>query len=510
MTQLKGQDASFIYVENESLKTHFTVLTVYDQSELEAPLRYQDILQYFGERIRGLPIFRCKLHHVPFELDAPYFVEDPRFHVEAHIRHIALPKPGDWRQFCILAAQIQALPIDMSKPLWDMHVVEGLDNIDGIPPGSFAILTRLHHAVADGTTARGILAALHHPKGRPPAPMEETPVGTAPGLLKMASRALTNNILQGARFQQRALRALPGVGPMLAKVAAAAIEKGLQRKEDEVHGREKVPDTVFNQGMEYRRVFQMRRYPLADIKRVRELVPGSTLNDAVLTLIGGAMRRYLAEIGERSDIDLVALCPINLRADKRTNDSHLGNDISLMQVNLGTRAVQPEDRLQRVFDATAAAKLKQKASTAKEIIALSKSAPNALIALGTRLAARAAFRKGGAVRLSNAIITNVPGPEDPLYFMGARLELFTGLGPVSPGSGLIFPVSSYCGQLCISFTGCPGWVEDPQALAECLDASYAELIAAADGRRALAAPAPRRKAAKKATTGRASPAKPKA
>jgi len=484
MSQLSGQDAGFLYIENDTVKTHFTLMMIYDQSGLAEPLRYRDILRYFEERMPGLPVFRCKLHRVPLELDAPYFVDDPNFHIESHVRHIALPKPGDWRQFCILAAQIQAVPMDFSKPLWDMHVIEGLDDIEGIAPGSFAILTRLHHAIADGTTARGLLMALHHPAGKPPPVLKRVAAERAPSLLEMGARAVLNNTRQAIGLQQRALRLLPGVGPALARAAGNAIGKALDRAElsteDAALQEHAVTETIFNGEMEYRRIFQLRRYPLAEIKRMRELAPGSTLNDVVLTLVGGGLRRYLAARGEQCDQDLIAICPINLREDKLGNDSRLGNNISLMQVNLHTRSARPAQRLAGVLAATTAAKLQQKASTAKELIALSMNAPNLLLAAGTQLAARAAFRHGSNMRLSNCIITNVPGPQEPLYFMGARLELFTGVAPISPGSGVTLAVSSYCGQLCISFTGCPAWIEDPQQFAECLTDSFAEMLAATD------------------------------
>ncbi len=479
MQQLAGQDASFLYVENESIKSHFTILTLYDQSKLKKPLRYRDILTYFDARIAGMPVFRRKLFPVPLDLDAPYFADDPGFNIEAHVRHIALPKPGDWRQFCILAAQIQAVPIDMNKPLWDMHVIEGLDSVEGIPSGSFAILTRLHHAIADGTTARGILMALHHPAGKTPPPLQASAAELPPSLAAMAVRGAKNNARQLSGIPLRLAKLIPGAGPALTKVASAVVEKMFtdDGDTDELDGT-KVPKTIFNGDMEYRRVFQLRRYPLDAIKRMRELAPGSTLNDVVLSMIGGGLKRYLAARGEKHDVNLVALCPVNLREDKLTNASQLGNNISLMQVNLNTRTAGSAKRLAKVLEATTAAKLAQKASTAKEIIALSKNAPNLLLAAGSRLATRAAFRKGSAVRLANCIITNVPGPQEPLYFMGARLELFTGVAPITPGTGVTFPVTSYCGQLCISFTACPGWVEDPQQLAQCLDESFNEMLKA--------------------------------
>jgi diacylglycerol O-acyltransferase len=498
MTQLAGQDASFLYLENETIKSHFSMLMVYDQSKLKEPLRYRDILAYFDERVAGMPVFRRKLYRVPLDLDAPYFADDAYFNIESHVRHIALPKPGDWRQFCILAAQIQAVPIDVTKPLWDMHIIEGLDHVDGLPAGSFAILTRLHHAIADGTTARGILMALHHPKGKPPKAMPPTKSESPPSLAEMLVRGAVNNARQLSAIPGRVARLAPGAAPALGRAAASTFQNWLASDASGGEsGKGKVPKTVFNGDMEYRRVFQMRRYPLDAIKRLRELSPGATLNDVVLTLVGGGLTNYLAACGEKHDIDLVALCPINLRDDKLTNDSVLGNNISLMQINLNTRTAAPARRLTKVFAATTAAKLAQEASTAKELIELSRNAPNLLLAVGTRMAMRAAGQSGSAMRLSNCIITNVPGPQEPLYFMGARLELFTGVAPVTPGSGLTIPITSYCGKLCISFTGCPSWITDPQLLARCLDDSLAEMLAALpDNAHAVAHKRPRPAAAK--------------
>jgi diacylglycerol O-acyltransferase / wax synthase len=480
MDQLAGQDAAFIYLENEVLKTHFTMLTIYDQSTAPGGnLRYRDVLRYFEDRILGMPVFRRKLHHVPLELDAPYFVDDSHFHIEAHVRHIALPAPGDWRQFCILAAQIHAQPIEMSKPLWDMTVIGGLDNVEGLPTGAFAILTRLHHAVADGTTARGILTALHYPAGQvPPPPPRQIYGKAAPSKIEMAARAISNNARQLAGIPPRLLSILPGAGPTLAGVARSAIEKAIGKgiAEEEIKTKAVVPATVFNGEMEYRRVFQMTRYPLASIKPIRTLADDATLNDAVLAIVGGGLKRFLAATGESDAGDLQALCPVNLRVDKFANESQLGNNISLMQINLGTSASTASKRLARIVESSQAAKLKQKASTAKEIIALSRSAPNLLLATGSRLAAAAAFRSGSAVRLANCIITNVPGPQEPLYFMGARLVAFSGIGPVASGAGPIFIVTSYMGQLTIGFTACPSWIKDPQLMIRCLDESHAELL----------------------------------
>jgi WS/DGAT/MGAT family acyltransferase len=391
-----------------------------------------------------------------------------------------------------------------------MTIIGGLDDVAGLPAGAFAILTRLHHAVADGTTARGILTALHHAEGEEPPPLRRAARRPRPSTIEMAARALTHNARQIAGAAPRLIGLLPGAGPALAGVASRSPKKALGRNRAgdlQIAGGSTVPATVFNGDMEYRRVFQLTSYPLADIKRIRSLAEGSTLNDAVLALVGGGIRRYLAATGEEAGLDLYALCPINLREDKLTTESRLGNNISLMQINLGTRGVGPAARMARVVEATRRAKLQQKASTAKEIIALSRDAPNVLLASATRLAAAAAFRSGSAVRLSNCVITNVPGPQEPLYFMGARLVTFTGIGPVSSGSGPTFAVTSYLGRLTVAFTACPGWISDPQLMVRCLDESHAELLAAASpparrprapGRRPLRTPSVAKRAARSA------------
>lgn len=478
MRQLVGQDAAFLHVETATVKTHFTLLTIYDQSTAPGGrLRYRDILKYFEQRLTPLPVFRRRIIEVPFQLDAPYFVDDPNYHIESHVRHIALPKPGDWRQFCILVAQIQATPMDLSKPLWDMHVVEGLDHVEGVPPNSFAILTRLHHSIADGTTARGIMMALHHAKGQE---LPKPPVGVRepePTIPEMAIRAVVNNAYRIWELEKHLIKALPGLGGIVLP-AAGKLLPGLgsaatsETSEEPDKPRWPVPATIFNQEMDYRRVFQLRVFPLDDIARMRLAVEGSTVNDVVLVLVGEALRRYLARVRKSVKADLYAICPINIRRDKLTNESLAGNDISLMTANLRTTEPDLLERLRAVTGGTRASKKVQKASSVKELVAMSKQAPNLLLALASRIAVQAALRASSTRPLSNAIITNVPGPQEPLYFMGAKLVLFSGGTPIAPVTGLTIPITSYDGRLIISFTGAASWVQDPQGLAECLDESF--------------------------------------
>ena len=514
MRQLVGQDAAFLHVETATLKTHFTLVTVYDQSTVPGgKLRYRDILEYFNQRLTPMPVFRRKIVEVPFQLDAPYFVDDPNYHIESHVRHIALPKPGDWRQFCILVSQIHAAPMDLGKPLWDMHVVEGLDAVEGIPPNSFAILTRMHHAIADGTTARGIMMALHHPKG---ATMPKPPVGVRepmPTASEMTLRAVVNNANRFWQMEKHLLRALPGLGESVLPAAGKlfASVSGTTEEETAEPRRWPVPATMFNKEMDYRRVFQARVYPLEDISRMRKAVDGSTVNDVVLVLVGEALRLYMQREKKSVKSDLFAFCPINIRSDKQTNASLAGNDISVMTANLRTTQPDLVERLREVAASTKASKKVQEASSVKELISVSKQAPNLLLALASKLVVQTALRASSTTPLSNAIITNVPGPQEPLYFMGAKLVVFTGGGPLSPMTGIILPITSYDGRLIISFTAAASWVQDPQGLAECLDESFEALrkalLPAAEAASAAPARVRRSKTAKPAKASKTRKAK---
>lgn len=162
MEQLTALDASFAYMEKSSTPMHIGGLGIYDPSTaLGGAVGFKDILKYMEGRLDGARTFRQKLVRVPLDLDHPYWVEDENFDLEYHVRHVALPKPGDWRQLCILASRIYARPLDMNKPLWEYTVIEGLDNVEGVPKGSFALLQKTHHAAIDGKSGMEISMALH-------------------------------------------------------------------------------------------------------------------------------------------------------------------------------------------------------------------------------------------------------------------------------------------------------------------------------------------------------------
>jgi WS/DGAT/MGAT family acyltransferase len=165
MQKLSGQDALFLHMDRPHAATHATMIYVYDQSALAEPLRFRQIIGHLEERLEGSPMYRRRIVQAPMGLAYPYWADDADFDIDFHVRHLALPKPGDWRQFQIMAARIHARQLDLTRPPWEMYVIEGLDNVDWLPKGSFALVTKAHHAAVDGTALAELTWALHDVEG---------------------------------------------------------------------------------------------------------------------------------------------------------------------------------------------------------------------------------------------------------------------------------------------------------------------------------------------------------
>ena len=468
MEQLSGMDASFLYLETANAPTHIGSLAIYDQSSAPGgQVTFKGILANVERRLHLARCFRQKVVTVPLDLDHPYWIEDPDFDLEFHVRHIALPHPGDWRQLCIQTARIHARPLDLSKPLWEMYVIGGLDNVDGVPQDSFAVLTKIHHAAIDGVSGAELAAAIHDitPDAAPEPPEKPWVPERDPGLLELAARTTANNIRQPFRF----LRVMSQTVPPLARVFLADPEK-------EVESSGPVPRTRFNATVSAHRVVEGRAFSLQEIRDIRKRVPGATVNDVVLTICAGALRRYLESKGELPEDSLVAMAPISVRSDDERGAA--GNRISAMSVTLFTEIADPLERLEKVQLGTQGSKAIAEAMGARTMTDITQVLPGSLAGLAARLYTRLGL--ANRVRpFLNTVITNVPGPQFPLYFTGARMVALYGMGPVMDGMGLIHPVFSYSGRISISVTACRKQLPDPGFYAECLQSAFDELREAA-------------------------------
>jgi len=405
---------------------------------------------------------------VPFNLDHPYWIEDKDFDLEYHVRHIRLPEPGDWRQVGIQVARLHARPLDLTKPLWEFTVIEGLDAIAGLPPGSYAIVSKVHHSAIDGVSGVDLVEALH---GLEPYP-EHVPASTrpwtgevAPNPLELLFRAQIKAVTQPFRFAELLARSVPAAGRMGQGLASHRFQAPAVLP----------PRTRFNRTVSAHRVVEARQFALQDVRAIKSCVAGATVNDVVLAICGGALRRYLEAKRELPDQSLVAMAPVSVRG--AGEHGALGNQVSAMTVMLGTQVADPLERLAAVQASSASSKALSNAVGAKLLTDYSQFIPSTTAAMAARLYTQLGL--GNQVNLPfNCVVTNVPGPQVPLYSAGARLITQYGLGPVYDGMGLMFPVFSYCGHINIAVNACREMVPDPDFFADCLQGSFDDLKSA--------------------------------
>ncbi len=468
MQQLSGMDAAFLYFEAKNAPTHIGSFAIYDQTTAPGgKVTFKGILQNVETRLHLARCFRQKVVRLPFDLDHPYWIEDPEFDLEFHVRHIALPHPGDWRQLCIQAARIHSRPLDLTKPLWEMYIIEGLDNVEGVPKGSFAVLTKIHHAAIDGVSGAELMSAIHdlEPDAKPEPPEETWVPERDPSVLELGLRSLGQNLRDPFRFPRVMSRTIPPIAKLM-----------MSDPEEEVEDVGDVPRTRFNGTVTPHRVIEGRVFSLQDVRDIRKRVPGSTVNDVILTVCAGALRRYLEDKNELPDDTLYAMAPISVRKDDEKGTA--GNRISSMSVTLYTDIEDSVERLKKVHNGTKNSKAVAEAMGAETMTDITQVLPGTF----SGLAARAYTRLGLANRVKpflNTVITNVPGPQVPLYFTGARIVGLFGMGPVMDGMGIIHPVFSFSGRISVSVTACRDMLPDPGFYAQCLQESFDELLEAA-------------------------------
>lgn len=469
MQQLSGLDAAFINVETPNAPTHISGVAIYDQSSAPGgQVTFKGILANIESRLHLARCFRQKIVRVPFGFDHPYWIEDKDFDLEFHVRHIALPKPGDWRQLCIQVARLHSRPLDLGKPLWEMYVIEGLDGVEGMPVGSFAILTKIHHAAIDGVSGVEMTAALHdlEPEGHAEPPETEWIAESEPTLVELALRSTVNNIRQPFRFAR-----------ILSEAAPPAIRALLAPSdEDDEDAPLEVPRTRFNGKVSPHRVFEAKIFSLADVKQIRKRVEGSTVNDVMLAACSGALRKYLEHYRELPLDTLSAFAPISTRTEDQAGTA--GNQVSGMLVRLHTDESDPIRRLEKVHRTTVNSKEITKAVGARSMTDVTQTMPGALAGLSGRLIARTGLMS--RLRpIAHTVISNVPGPQVPMYFTGAKMVASMGMGLPMEGIGLFHAVTSYNGTIAVSVTSCRQQMPDPGFYAECIDASFRELREAA-------------------------------
>ncbi|HTX26203.1 MAG TPA: wax ester/triacylglycerol synthase family O-acyltransferase, partial [Streptosporangiaceae bacterium] len=454
MQQLTGLDASFLALETANTTGHVGGVSVLDPSGAPKPLTLARLTDVIAERLPLVPVLRRKLLNVPLGLDQPYWIDDPDFDIEYHVREIALPRPGSDAQLTEQVSRLHARPLDRSRPLWEIYLITGLARRRA------AVYTKIHHAAIDGASGTELLTVLldMDPSGRQlPAPVPFRPAPSPP-LASLAARAaarLAWRPVQTVQLTNQVIRWLPTMAPVVSTLVGGML--GLNRGDGEVivTSLGRAPATPFNKPITPHRRIAFRSVDLDTVKTVKNAF-GVSVNDVVMAMCAGALRRWLTDHAALPSQPLVAMIPVSIR-DPASKGS-LGNKVSAMLASLPTHVAEPDLRLELVHAATKVAKAQQAAIPQGLVDQISDFAPPAL----TARAARVVFATGLLHRLPpfNLCISNVPGPNVPVYLCGAKLLAHYPVSVITDGQGLNITVVGYLGQLHFGLVCCRELVPD--------------------------------------------------
>ena len=486
MKHLSGVDSLFLAMEHGTQHMHVAGLGIYDPSTAPGgKVRFKSVLAFFAARLGQSKVFRRRLVPSPWGVDRPYWVEDGEIDIEYHVRHIALPHPGDWRQLMIQVARIHSRALDMTKPLWEAYIIEGLDNIPGIPKDSFALYTKFHHSAIDGEAGAELIRAIHSLEPAPQSDPAQAPQALVadrePTPIELYARAIGNRAQQ--MFQASRLvadlggRALEAGGSLLASGKAAdLVAKAIARVPGADGGLRAVAGadrdmpgmkahTRFDAPVSAHRVVDAVGFPLADCRKIRAHVDGVTINDIFLAATAGAIRSYLEGKGELPTTTLNALVPLTTRGADKTMDA--GNQIGMTAMPLFTDIADPVERLLAVRRSAGRNKAVQ-ATLGRDLPA------RVLEVLPAPLSER--LLRMTLMAMADVVVSNVRGPEMPLYMAGAQLVLFCPVSIAFDGVGLNITGFSYNGTLWVCFVSCRGMMPDPAEFARCLDENFEALV----------------------------------
>ncbi len=477
--RLSGLDTSFLHLERSGAHMHVASTSVF---EGQAPT-HEEFRDHIASRLHLVPRFRQKLRFVPLDQGRPVWVDDPHLNLDYHVRQTALPAPGSDEQLRNLAARIFSQQLDRSKPLWELWLVEGLTG------DRFAIIGKSHHALVDGVSGVDITTVLFDLDQEPSGTPDKAPPWLArpePTDLKLLSDAWRERLTSPPEIYRGFRAALRGPRQVLKGVGATSkmVSAGMS-----------APHSVFNVEIGPHRRFQMTQTDLGDLKRVKD-AHGGTVNDVILSIVAGGIGKYLRARGhDTAGLELRAMVPVSVRADEE--HGALGNRISAMMAPLPVWCEDPVERLRLMTGEMGDLKTSGQAVGAEILTKLTDFAPSTIASQAARLQP--------AQRFFNLVITNVPGPQFPLYVLGRKMESIFPMVPLARRQALCIGIMSYNGQVNFGLIGDFDGMADLDSFALDLEAATQEVIETAPAKKKAKAKAKKGKAAATAATNGAGP-----
>jgi diacylglycerol O-acyltransferase len=463
MERLSGLDASFLYAESSTVPLHVCSVVELDTSTIRGGYTFDRFRDDLASRIKALPEFRAKLVDSQLNLDHPVWVEDKDFDLSRHLYRIGLPSPGGRRELAEACAHIASEALDRSKPVWEMWVIESVAGSDAHEDGPVTLMIKVHHAAVDGVTATNLLSQLCSPEpdAPPPDPVEGPGDATlfeiaAGGLVRFLSRP----------FQ--VARVLPATVSTIVKTVNRA------RSGEAMAAPFSAPATLFNAEVTSERIIALAQLEFEDVKRVKNRF-NVKVNDVVLALCAGALRGFLGDRGVLPDKPLVAVVPASVH-EQSDRPGH--NQLSGMFCNLQTHIEDAGERLLAIAEASTRAKEHSSAIGPTLAFDWAQVAARAVFDFVLSLLAHTPLTH---TPVHNVIISNIVGPQEKLYALGAEIKAFYPLGPIFHGSGLNITVMSLSGKLNVGIVSCRGLVRDLWELADRFEAELDELLSCRAG-----------------------------
>jgi diacylglycerol O-acyltransferase len=461
MERLSGLDASFLYLETPSLHMHVGLCLVFDPSTVPGGYSFDRMKRSIEARLPAAPVFQRRLMEVPFRLGHPVWVEDADFDIDYHVRLAAVPHPGGLRQLADLAGDITGRQLDRSRPLWEMWIVEGLAD------GRIGFVAKMHHSTVDGVSGAALLSVLFDLSPEPAVeslPPDQEVDERVPSGIELMTQALVARTLRPIEMTRDLVR----TGQRVLDVRRVRQEPHNRSPQAKAALPLSAPRTSFNGALTWRRSVALTAIGLEDVKRLKNAT-GTTVTD-------GALRGFLLEGDELPPKPLVAVVPVSVRSD--VDDPRGSNQLSTMFVQLPVELDDPLERLTAIHDGTLGAKEEHEALGPDTLITWAEHGTPNFFANAARFYSR--MRLADRHRpIANLVISNVPGPDFPLYLAGAELESGFPLGPVMEGMGVNITIMSYQGILNWGIHASPDTIPRLWSLTAAVPLALDELLLAA-------------------------------